>query len=393
MSSNKFTVFVNYLFLFLVINYRLIVGYITHVDSAGYGLIFLSVVVLVLNARSFKTLQLTKPIVFWLIWCFYAFLNYYTHPHDVNPIGIFGLYRKIFIPLIAMTVVVKEYRDNETGLLRVALITYLMYAIGGYYFDSGILYRDLGEENDLGNAYAITVCFSLFYLAVLNRMGKLRMVWFLVLSAIVIIALAMSGTRKAFGAGCIMIVFWALSVFDLRKFRTWCFIAIFVYGGLKGYNALIENTYMGQRMEVLEQQQEMNLPPDAPQFLSVFGDRASHYYYGWELFQKHPLLGVGPGQTRVGSSYIHSEYMVQLTDNGLIGFTLFFAFYWWIGIRILRQYQRNKSITICILGGFACILFLGLTAWIWEFPYYFLPLGTCIAYCKYNSNETVEIKR
>lgn len=284
-----------------------------------------------------------------------------------------------------MSIVVIEYRNNETGLLRVALITYLIYALGGYYFDSGILYRDLGEENDLGNGYAITTCFAIFYLALLNRMGKLNTLWYIVLSVIIIIALAMSGTRKAFGAGMIMIVFWAFSIFNLRKIRTWFFLGVFVFVGFAGYNALIENTYMGKRMEFLEEQQNEPLPPGAPKILSVFGDRASHYYYGWKSFEKHPLFGVGLVQSRAGKCYIHSEYMVQLTDNGIIGFSLFFVFYWWIGTRLLRQFRKDKTITICMLGGFVGILFLNLTAWSWEFPRYFIPLGTCIAYCEFGS--------
>lgn len=392
MSSNdKWITRINYLFVFLVINYSLIAKYITHVDSAGYGFVLLSFAVFVLNASSFKSLQLRKPIVFWLLWCVYAFLNYYVHPHGVNPMGVLALYRKIFIPLIVMTVVVKEYKANSNKILWVCFITHAVYMLMGYYFDRGILYRIDDEENELGNAYAIISSFTLFYLMLLNRTKKINTVLFVILTVVIMLALAMSGTRKAFGAGVIYLVFWLLSLLELKKVGSWILVAVFLWVGYWGYNQLMENTYMGQRMEYLEQQQESNLPPQAPKVLGVFGDRAGHYYYGWFLFLKHPLFGLGAGQTRViqGANtqvYTHTEYIAQLTDQGLLGFLLFAFFYYWILVHLFKQYRNDKSIGMCMLGGMVAILFLSLTAWTWEFPRYFICLGILIGFCN-TTNE------
>lgn len=393
--NTKLTTIVNYLFIFLVINYSLIVKYITHIDSAEYGLVLLSFAVFVLNASSFKSLQLRKPIVFWLLWCVYAFLNYYMHPHTVNPLGVLVLYRKIFIPLIVMMVVVKEYKANSNKILWVCFITHAVYMLLGYYFDRGILYRIDEEDNELGNAYAIISSFTLFYLMLLNRTKKINIVWFVLLTAVIMLALAMSGTRKAFGAGVIYLVFWLLSLLELKKVRSWILVAVFLWVGFWGYNQLMENTYMGQRMEYLEEQQESYLPPGAPKILSVFGDRAGHYYYGWFIFLKHPFFGVGTGQTLVNQGYnrlvyAHTEFMVQLTDQGLVGFLLFAAFYYWIVVHLFKGFRFDKKIKgfrfdkktgICMLGGIAAILFLSLTAWTWEFPHYFICLGVLIGFC------------
>ena len=394
MSSNdKWITRINYLFVFLVINYSLIVRYITHIDSAEYGLVLLSFAVFVLNASSFKALQLRKPIVFWLLWCVYAFFNYYVHPHDVNPMGVFVLYRKIFIPLIVMTVVVKEYKANSTKILWVCFITHAVYMLMGFYFDRGILYRIDEEENELGNAYAIISSFTLFYLMLLNRTKKINIVLFVLLTVVIMLALAMSGTRKAFGAGLIYLVFWLLSLLELKKVRSWILVAVFLLVGFWGYNQLMENTFMGQRMEYLEEQQENYLPPGAPKFLSVFGDRAGHYYYGWFLFLEHPLFGVGTGQARVNQGfntqvYTHTEYMAQLTDQGLLGFLLFAFFYCWIIVHLFKQYRNDKSVGVCMLGGMAALLFLSLTAWTWEFPRYFICLGVLIGFCNTTNEQS-----
>lgn len=387
-NSNRFTTIINYLFVFLVINYGLIVRFVIHVDSVGYGLIALSFLVLVLNAKNFTLLQLKKPIVFWLIWCVYAFFNYYVHPHGVHPMSVFVLYQRVFIPLIVMTVVVKEYKDNPNKILWVCFITHAVYMLLGFYFDRGILYRIDDEDNELGNAYAIISSFTLFYLILLNRTKKIKIVWFVLLTIVIMVALAMSGTRKAFGAGVIYLVFWLLSLLELKKAWSWILVAVFLMVGLWGYNQLMENTYMGQRMEYLEEQQENYLPPGAPEGLSVFGDRAGHYYYGWFLFLEHPLFGVGTGQTRVNQGYhtqvyTHTEYIAQLADQGLVGFLLFAAFYYWIVVHLFRRFRSDKKVGMCMLGGIAALLFLSLTVWTWEFPRYFICLGVLVGYCLY----------
>ena len=143
---------------------------------------------------------------------------------------------------------------------------------------------------------------------------------------------------------------------------------------------------MGQRMEYLEEQQEKFLPPGAPKILGVFGDRAGHYYYGWFLFLEHPLFGVGTGQTRInqGSNvlvYTHTEYIAQLTDQGLFGFLLFVFFYYWIIKHLFKQYRTDKIVGMCMLGGMAALLFMSLTVWTWEFPRYFICLGVLIGFC------------
>lgn len=387
MSNNKIISIVNYLFIFLVINYDIFVKFISEIDSTGYGLIFLSIIVVIFNGRQFSNLQLKKPIVFWLIWCFYVFINYYIHPHS-NPIGVFALYRKIFIPLVTLTIVVKEYKENSYKLLWLCMITHIIYMLSGYYFDSGILYRDLGYDNELGNAYAIISSFSLFYLILLNRCGKLKTLWFVLLSIVVIFVLAMSGTRKAFGMGGILLFFWALSYLKLKNIWSWFMIVGFVFVGIWGYDYLMENTFMGQRMDVLEKQQEAYVGLKIPEYLFFLGDRAPLYYFGFLLFLENPLFGVGLSQAHVGDIYIHSEYIAQLADNGIIGFILFFSLYSWVGIRLLKRIKYDSKIWRCMLGGLVGILFLFMTAWAWESPQYFICLGVLIGYCQNGLNST-----
>lgn len=385
-NDNRSTTIINYLFIFLTINNTIFVQFVTRFYGAGYALSALSIAVLLLNGKRFTNLQLKKPIIFWLFWCLYAFLNYYIHPHNIQPMTVFDLYGKIFIPLIVMVVVVLEYEQNANRLLWLCFITHAVYMLLGYYFDSGILNRIDEEENQLGNAYAINSSFTLFYLILLNRTKRINLVWFVILTVVIMMTLAMTGTRKAFGAGMVFLVFWLLSLLKLKKVGSWIIVVVFLWVGFWGYNQLMENTFMGQRMEYLEEQRENLLPPGAPEFLSVFGDRAGHYYYGWFLFLEHPLFGVGAGQAHVNQDfrtqlYTHTEYIAQLADQGIVGFLLFAVFYSWIIVNLFRRVLSDKEIGMCMFGGLAAILFLSLTAWTWEFPIYFICLGFLIGFC------------
>ena len=210
------------------------------------------------------------------------------------------------------------------------------------------------------------------------------MIWSIVIIVIAMIVLSMAGTRKAFGACIIIICFWIYSIIQRRNVLTWILVGAFAFIGMKGYNALLENTYMGARMDALQEQQAEQLPSGAPEFLSIFGDRATHYYYGWKTFKRHPLFGEGTGQSMVGSSvsYVHSEYMSQLSDGGIVGFLLFSLFIIWMIKHILRQWHNDREIIRCIMGGMVAILFMYFTTWGWEFPQYFMCFGVIIGYCK-----------
>ena len=377
---------INYLFLFLVINYQLVVSYITQFDSAGYFLLALSLVVLLLNSKQIKSIQNTKPVKFWLLWCIYVVINYYLHPIHTNEISFLRVIKVVLYPLLTMTITVKEFEENPIGLIKLCAVTILTYTLLGFYFDRGILFRIEGEDNVLGNAYAIITCFSLFYLTLLQRTKHINLVLFVVLVIVVLIVLAMSGTRKAFGAGLIMLVFWVLSIADINKARTWLLTVFLAFGVYLGYNELMQNTYIGQRMDVYEEQQSM-LPDEAPEFLKVFGDRSVHYYYGWMQFVEKPIFGVGLYQSRVeyksGTDvYLHTEYIAQLADNGIVGFAFFFALYFWIGKGLLKKRKSDKQLGLVMIGGFVVVLFLNLTAWSWSFPQYFLCLGVLIGYCQ-----------
>lgn len=385
-SGSIYRTIINYIFIFLTINYNLLVEFVIGIDYTGYVLIFLSIVVILINFQNFQIIQSRKPALYWLLWSIFAIVNYFLHPHLLTS-SFLTLYRKIFIPLIVLTVVVCEYKRKPENLIWICFFTHIFYLAGGYYFDRGILYRDLIDDNVLGNAYATISSFSIFYLAILNNLKKIKTPIFLMLVMIVFLVLAMSGTRKAFGAGIISFSFWIISQINFKSLKSWLFLGLIILFGLWGYNYLIENTYMGYRMDVLNEQQEEYVYGNIPEYLGILGDRAPLYYYGFLAFLSNPLFGVGLSQGFInGTTYIHSEYVVQLAENGIIGFILFFSFYYWIFRHLIKRVIYDKKVALSMLGGLVSMLFLFLTAWAWEFPQYFICAGVLIGYCQSKSN-------
>ena len=59
---------------------------------------------------------------------------------------------------------------------------------------------------------------------------------------------------------------------------------------------------------------------------------------------------------------IHSEYIVQLCENGLVGFVLLMLFYIMLFVGLFRKGRRGENI-IFYLFALYTVLFLNLTAW------------------------------
>lgn len=97
-----------------------------------------------------------------------------------------------------------------------------------------------------------------------------------------------------------------------------------------------------------------------------------------------------------GSDYVlHTEYIVQLAEGGIIGFTLFLLFYVGIGKRIViswKNYKTRRTEIWLFIGAFGAILFVNITAWTYSFPHYFLIFGIILGYLESIKIENNNLK-
>jgi O-antigen ligase len=104
--------------------------------------------------------------------------------------------------------------------------------------------------------------------------------------------------------------------------------------------------------------------------LAQTGDRYEMYQVGFEMFQEHPVAGVGIGHFAYyyrSHQYSHSDYIEPLATTGLIGFLLYQSFNCFVLLRAfkLAKWIRNgypAYVITMIIIGMMTIMLLGLGA-------------------------------
>lgn len=99
--------------------------------------------------------------------------------------------------------------------------------------------------------------------------------------------------------------------------------------------------------------------------LNYLGDRAAQYMLAWDLFLEYPITGIGLKNFSVMANYpfvLHTEYMVQLCECGIIGSALYLLFMGGLFKTVFRIWKSNGRLFYICLGGLLCMLFLNFTA-------------------------------
>lgn len=113
-------------------------------------------------------------------------------------------------------------------------------------------------------------------------------------------------------------------------------------------------------------------------------DRWDSIRAGWQVFEAHPLVGVGPGLDRLDVArahggvgiyrYAHNEYVQVLAELGLIGGVLLVAF---LAVTFRRLCQvRRTTIGAGVLAAFAALVVHAGFDFIWHIPA--IPLFTAV---------------
>ena len=215
-------------------------------------------------------------------------------------------------------------------------------------------------------------------------------VFFLSVAFFIIIV---SATRKAFGGIVIIVFFSFLPYFMRRSWRSVVALALF-YFAYQGVNYLLDNTFLGERaIEIYEQETFY----EKGTFLYYMGDRAYMYVDGWQLFLENMWTGIGLRNFAAAAQsemVLHTEYMVQLTECGIIGAALYLAFNISIIVGLVKAAFKKVDFkqTLVCLGLIVAILFISFTAWTYSFPIYFIALGIVIGHYKLLNNENSDTK-
>ncbi len=386
-----------YFFIFMVLIWVPFQQFILKVDGAANTIALLTLLVIGISVkkRSFYNTAFNKPLIIWCIWVVYAFINTVTKGFSSDlPISSFLL--NISIPFILMVIISMEFKRNSKKLINIL--------ISGLYFalllillfvketDQG---RTGGEINSNTIGTMATILSMLLYFKYYTK--QLKVFWFCILLIVPVFAIVSTGSRTAFGGLALLI---ALHFFLNRSRNILITISKMVVGVLIliiPFNYVLENTGLGERiLSTTEQSEGMSFETGNP-ILDKFGDRGFFYYRGWEVFKEHPFSGVGLGNFKNYNHLElaqHSEYMIQLTELGVIGFTLFFIFYYLIfkNLNILkRALGHNREPELYI--GFLIIVLIMVTATrMYQVWYFFTIVGIVIGYINLGAQSVLKNK-
>lgn len=312
------------------------------------------------------------------------------HFNSITP--MFYLVNKLLTPYLALALACHEGVVNRKRLVKLLVFAFTFYCFLGFFF-MGRAHSEDDSSLTLGNGLAIYGSLLVFLLIAARNEEAMSGFGFITLVVLVLLMIISTATRKAFGVAAILIAFYGLSLVSLKP-KNIIFVVVLAIGAYVGVEYVMDNTYLGERLSNTSEQAEsrINYASDS-KFLQFVGDRAPHYVLGWEIFKQHPVTGIGLNNFIHVSGYterLHTEYMVQFTENGLIGFILFVLYnFWYIkNLNRLRRASENKSKAIIGLGWIVALLFLEVTAWTYDMNAAFICSGVVASYVySYNNRE------
>lgn len=321
-----------------------------------------------------------KPLLIWWIWVVYALVNTFYIQGTLMPQDqIVGFCTYIVAgPLLAYCII------EESRMHRVQISKYTGYVILLYLICALMIPRTNDDGYGIsafGNIVPISIVFLIFVFAVRFVHKDITLKTFCIITGLAVFFIFICATRKAFGGMVIVLLFTYLSKVQKLSFKA---ILIPFLAGLLVYilsdyilssNLWVRFSDAGNESIVGEYKDNL--------FLSLMDDRAIMYVTGWDIFLDNIWFGIGLRNFLNLGYYaytLHTEYMVQLTECGIIGFTLFFYFYLRMAKGLFKSLRLHTNESLVYWGGYLTIVFMSFTTWTYNQPIFWVCIGFILSY-------------
>lgn len=347
---------------------------------AGIALVVLVLNILVNMGEITKTLSST-PMVVWTLLTVYAVGNSLVKGYEGGGYAVGGqaafYIARFMLPYIFLLLSLLELgRDKKKawralyhGTFVFTLITVLLTSIGGETrFDA--------DSSEIGNDLAITGAVFLLLAMVRYLKSGLKLIYPVAAGIYVLIISLLTQTRTALGAIAIMMVGFVLSLSSKRGTRGRSVLLVLIMAA--GLYVVVDRVALSSAEGVVERMQrdeyrDLQLVENegANKFLlQLLGSRAIHYVLGFEVVGHgdYPVTGIGVGNFMEVAQWrnaLHSEYLVQLVENGIIGIVLLVILYYSI-IKGLVKDKRQRWWGNIFLWGIFALMFMNIVAWSYE---------------------------
>lgn len=394
----SFITLFNLLYIFVRIVWPPFQIYYLRADGAGRTVLTLTILVVLLNLvelQRYKKAFTTPAFKCWITLLCYSIFNSLVKGFDSEN-GVFSFFNYNYIlPIVFLTITLLELSKDKQRAMKVIWIALVAYFILGLPF----MERNLDERaviEGLGNMFPLHSIALLFVSAVLFIEGRIKTWHFVILAFFITIAILISGTRKAFGAEIIILLGVILN--NRRRKDVWFYIKMILLGFvlLVFVRFSLSHSTVGQRMEEGEEidyKVQLAENQHVNDFLiKLLGDRSIQYELGLELFHQHFMTGIGLNNFKTAGKIdlrLHSEYMVQICENGLIGFILLVLYYIRIGKALKKAKKRTTSKVVNMVSyGLFVILFLNFTAWTYCQNYAMIVYAILLTYASQRPEYT-----
>ena len=389
----------NFLYLFVCIIWTPLQLYYLKVDGAGNTVVALSVVAMIWNIPALWRQQhvLRSPaFLCWTALVLFSFVNSMTKGF-VSEWGDWVFIKNNFVlPFIFLYVLIVELDwdyENCLKMLLLALLSYVLLCLGNMGLDEDERMVAEGLRNTLP---LHTTCL-VFIGGLLFTQQRLSTIFFWSIVVISIVVTMVSGTRKALGAIIILLMGIEFSYNKEKERHLWYYVrmALFVIVLYVGLSFVMSNTMIGDRLADTAEESKVQFADNATVnwFLNnLLGDRSIHYDLGFGLFLLHPITGIGITNFIPVSGFpirLHTEYMTQLCENGIIGFSLLILFYYLIVKKLRSRQKENGEEILMVLFGLFALLFINITAWTYNQNYGMIYYSIFIAHAYSYPYETL----
>lgn len=396
-SYNK----IQYIYIILIILWTP-VTFIFHVDAMGrIKMLFTFLTLFILcrdHVNGYEQCFRINSVKIMMILIVYMAINYLTFfMPSVDPkpgeklVKIFNL----IYPFIAMTIVIMEIaKGRAQKIFNVVIFSYYLWMLVLLAFMgvSGESMR-LNIEGIDSNEYAFVASLIVFLLYIKCSRYGMSISKAIILSILPTVLMVLAGSRT--GAGCFAIILFTIFIEQSKRLNAkkvfLMLIALIVLSG--GYVYVMENTTLGTRLSNVTKQSQGNEMLETGTALDMLGDRGIFYYLGYQQFEKEPVHGIGLTNFQKKGIYgwnnlfivIHSEYMVQLAECGLIGFSLLIMFLYSLWRRIKNQKGNKLPVPKATLySALAMVVLIAFFFWTYDRIYIFIFYGIIIGYTQYS---------
>lgn len=197
----------------------------------------------------------------------------------------------------------------------------------------------VGNANDLAIVMIISIFISIIYLSYEKEKCNNKILFYyqyinIILSLYLIL---LSVSKKGIIFGFSLVFIYVLT--NMIEFKN---IIRLVVAGLIGYIAFINFSNLDDFWETFSAiERRFTLFQEGISSGSSFGSTGLRLYFirlGLEIFQEHPIFGIGLNNFRLysGGYYAHNNYIELLVGTGVVGFTIFYAIYIYLFRKILQ---------------------------------------------------------